>query len=230
MRMRTRGGRSVDVTRTAPDGLPAGKGGVVLDVFPGPRAGGRQAVSLTPDEARRLAELMVSQAAAADSGDTTGRPGRVDVTPGEGLALEIRTRGHVLVADQPLEAGGADAAPTPVELFVASIASCAAHYAGSYLDRHGITRDGLSVRAEFHMAEDRPARVRTLALTVAAPHLPPSRLAAMRAVVSHCTVTNTLERLPDLTLDVHCGPDPAPTPAPTPDTGPDVTHPSTPAA
>ncbi|MFE9028369.1 OsmC family protein [Streptomyces iakyrus] len=38
-------------------------------------------------------------------------------------------------------------APTPVELLVAAVASCAAHYAGRYLDRHGESREGLSVRA-----------------------------------------------------------------------------------
>ncbi|GEC02693.1 hypothetical protein SSP24_03480 [Streptomyces spinoverrucosus] len=122
-----------------------------------------------------------------------------------GDAFEIRVRGHVLMADQPQSAGGKDTAPTPVELFVAAMASCTAHYAGRLLDRDGLSRDGLSVRAGFRMADDRPARVAALALTVRAPSLPPERPAALRAVVAHCTVANTLARATEVELDVSCG-------------------------
>ncbi|MFJ6926691.1 OsmC family protein [Streptomyces nigra] len=68
----------------------------------------------------------------------------------------MRVRGHVLTVDQPRPDGGKDTAPTPVELFVASVASCTPHYAGRYLDRHGLSRDGLAVRADFRMADDSP--------------------------------------------------------------------------
>lgn len=161
--------------------------------------------SLTAEEARRLAGLLLYQAASVDP-EPAGRPGAAEVTPIAGDAFGIRVRGHVLTVDQPLSDGGKDTAPTPVELFVAAVASCAAHYAGRFLDRHGVARDGLSVRAEYRMADDRPARVAGLFLTVRAPSLPHRRLAALRAVVSHCTVTNTLARAPEVELEVRCPP------------------------
>jgi putative redox protein len=37
-------------------------------------------------------------------------------------------RGHEVRVDQPLAAGGTDEAPTPVELFVVSLATCVAYY------------------------------------------------------------------------------------------------------
>uniref|UniRef100_UPI003FA35511 OsmC family protein n=1 Tax=Streptomyces luteogriseus TaxID=68233 RepID=UPI003FA35511 len=95
----------------------------------------------------------------------------------------------------------------PVELFVAAVASCAAHYAGRYLDRHGESREGLSVRAEYSMVEDLPHRVAAISLTVMAPALPPQREAALRAVVSHCTVTNTLAQALDVALEIRCAAD-----------------------
>ena len=49
--------------------------------------------------------------------------------------------------------------PTPTELFVASLASCVAFYAGRYLTRHGLSREGLGVSVAYEMATDRPARV-----------------------------------------------------------------------
>ncbi|MFD3733708.1 hypothetical protein [Streptomyces sp. NPDC058632] len=57
------------------------------------------------------------------------------------------------------------------------------------------------------MADDGRPRVGSLALTVLAPALPPQRPAALRAVVSHCTVTNTLAQAPEVVLEVRCDAD-----------------------
>ena len=120
-----------------------------------------------------------------------------------GEAYEITVRGHQVVVDQPVTAGGLDTAPTPTELFVASLASCVAFYAGRYLTRHGYSRDGLAVSASFTMASDRPARVGAIRLTVQVPaDLPEQRRAALQAVASHCTVHNTLASPPSVTIDL----------------------------
>jgi len=120
-----------------------------------------------------------------------------------GEVYEVTVRGHRLVVDQPADVGGQDSAPTPTELFVASLASCVAFYAGRFLTRHGYSRDGLAVSAEYEMASDRPARVSSISLRVRVPAgLPPQRRAALRAVVSHCTVHNSLASPPSVTIDL----------------------------
>jgi len=43
-----------------------------------------------------------------------------------GERYEITVREHPIVVDQPIDDGGANDAPTPTELFVASLASCVA--------------------------------------------------------------------------------------------------------
>jgi putative redox protein len=127
----------------------------------------------------------------------------MDVRFVAGEAYEVTVRGHRLVVDQPADAGGQDSAPTPTELFVASLATCVAYYAGRYLTRHGYSRDGLAVSAGYEMASDRPARVSGIRLAVHVPAgLPPQRWAALRAVVSHCTVHNTLAVPPSVTIDL----------------------------
>jgi len=83
----------------------------------------------------------------------------MDVRYVAGESYEVSVRGHRVLVDQPADAGGLDTAPTPTELFVASLATCVAFYAGRYLTRHGYDRDGLAVSAGFEMASDRPARV-----------------------------------------------------------------------
>ncbi|MEV2241012.1 OsmC family protein [Micromonospora sp. NPDC049891] len=127
----------------------------------------------------------------------------IDVRFRAGEAYEIRVRDHRLLADQPVDAGGADTAPSPTELFAASLAACVAYYAGRYLSRHGYDRTGLAVTASFEMATDRPARVAAIRITVRPPtDLPPDRWPALRAVASHCTVHNTLLSTPQIEVDI----------------------------
>ncbi|MFI9617218.1 OsmC family protein [Streptomyces sp. NPDC052023] len=125
----------------------------------------------------------------------------LDVAHVEGDAYIVDVRGHQLMVDQPTDAGGRDTAPTPTELFAASLATCVAFYAGRYLQRHGLHRSGLRVRAEFTMAPDRPARVASVRVTVVPPPaLSAQRHAALLAVASHCTVHNTLHQPPEITI------------------------------
>lgn len=121
----------------------------------------------------------------------------------DGEQYAVRVRGHQVLVDQPVSGGGADSAPTPVELFVASLASCVAFYAGRYLTRHGLPRDGLAVSARYVMATDRPARVGTIRIELTVPAgLPPGRRAALRAVAAHCTVHNSLVEPPQVAVEL----------------------------
>jgi putative redox protein len=159
---------------------------------------------LTPAEARELARALLSQAAAAehDCGSDPGLGGRVKVSHVSGDAYAITARGHSVFVDQPQADGGQDAAATPTELLVASLASCVAFYSGRYLTRHGLERAGLAVTAEFTMATDRPARVTSVRIGVSAPGLPEQRRAALLAVASHCTVHNTLRHEPSVSVEL----------------------------
>ncbi|HWC36312.1 MAG TPA: OsmC family protein [Mycobacteriales bacterium] len=116
----------------------------------------------------------------------------------EGDRFVISARGHSFLVDQPTESGGTDIAPTPTELFVASLASCVAHYAHRYLARHDLPTEGLVVTASYGM-ELRPARVGKIDLEIELPAgVPEERRDALLAVASHCTVHNTLEDPPDI--------------------------------
>ncbi|MEH0820115.1 MULTISPECIES: OsmC family protein [Micromonospora] len=133
----------------------------------------------------------------------TGQIGTVDVRFAAGESYAVAVRGHQMLVDQPLEAGGDDAAPTPVELFVASLATCVAFYAGRYLTRHGLDRDGLGVSVTYRMAAGRPPRVADIRLSLRLPQgFPQARTQALLAVASHCTVHNSLTTPPAVTVDV----------------------------
>ncbi|QOV34664.1 OsmC family protein [Streptomyces ferrugineus] len=132
-----------------------------------------------------------------------GEVHRLEVTHVDHDAYAVDIRGHRLRVDQPTEAGGTDTAPTPTELFAASLATCIAFYAGRYLRRHGLPRTGLRVRTEFTMATDRPARVAALRVVIVPPpELPAQRRDALLAVASHCTVHNTLHQPPAVDIEL----------------------------
>ncbi|GGV32118.1 OsmC family protein [Streptomyces spectabilis] len=127
----------------------------------------------------------------------------VDITHISGQAYAVFIRDHELTVDQPFTAGGDDDGPTPVELFVSSLATCVAYYAGQFLRRHHLPYENLRVRCEFDMAADRPARVAAVRLRLLLPvRLTATERRALRAVVDHCTVHNTLRQPPDVSVTV----------------------------
>jgi putative redox protein len=119
-----------------------------------------------------------------------------------GDVFEINIRGHLLYVDQPVEDGGGDAGPTPTELFVASVGSCVAFYVRRFLARHDLPTDDLEVSASYTMA-DRPARVGAIRVTVSVPRgVPRERHAALLAVARRCTVHNSLEQPPSVSIEL----------------------------
>lgn len=126
----------------------------------------------------------------------------VSVAHEAGDRFRIGIRGHVIAVDQPESDGGTDTAPTPTELFVASLASCVAFYARRYLTRHGLPEDGLAVTADAEFGA-KPSRVATMVLSLTLPEgVPQDKRAALLAVASHCTVHNTLEHSPHVRIEL----------------------------
>jgi putative redox protein len=126
--------------------------------------------------------------------------GEIWVSYRGGDRFVIDVRGHRVEVDQPVEDGGADAAPTPTELFVAGLAACVAHYARRYLARHELPTEGLAAEAHFAIAA-KPARVSRVDVCLHLPDgVPAERRAALLAVASHCTVHNSLEHVPEIVV------------------------------
>lgn len=203
--VRTSCGRDLIVGRLAlgDSGHPARR--VFVDLGDCPDCDGSRWAGLTVAEARDLAGALLAQAEAAerDCQATGDLVGWIAVRHIDGDMYAVSTRGHEVLVDQPVAGGGHDAAVTPTELLVASLASCVAFYTGRYLLRHGLDRTGLTVTAEFAMAADRPTRVGGIRLRIAVPGgVPPQRTDAMLAVASHCTVHNTLRQHPDVNIEL----------------------------
>jgi len=117
-------------------------------------------------------------------------------------AFAIFVRDYVLQVDQPTRTGE-QSGPTPVELFVAGLAGCIAHFAYHHLKAKGLPYNGLEVGARYLLGGPPPQRVARLTFMLR----PPSKLREddtreMIEAVRDCPITQSLQTPPQLHIDL----------------------------
>lgn len=120
-----------------------------------------------------------------------------------GTRYDITSGKHRVVTDQPVEEGGQDAGMSPVELFVGSLAGCVGYFVGRFCTRHDIPREGLTVEAEWTMAEG-PHRVGQITLAIHLPHrLTPEQKEKLLKVAHGCTVHQSIAAPPTVAIKLN---------------------------
>lgn len=119
-------------------------------------------------------------------------PIHVDVTFPGGVEVAAHYRGHSILTDQPRESGGSDAAPSPFDLFMASLAACAGFYALRFCQQRDIDSSGLGLTLDAER-DERTHMVSVVRVEIALPAGFPDRYrdAIVRAV-DQCTVKRHL--------------------------------------
>ena len=69
----------------------------------------------------------------------------------EHYVTKLSMRGHLLVADEPLENGGKDTGPTPTELILSGLASCTASTLRMYADKKGWDVERIDLELSIHI-------------------------------------------------------------------------------
>jgi putative redox protein len=69
----------------------------------------------------------------------------MEITFDGGKVITAHTHGHLIKTDQPESSGGANTAPSPFELFLASIGTCAGIYVKSFCDNRKIPTDKIKI-------------------------------------------------------------------------------------
>lgn len=119
------------------------------------------------------------------------------------VQFEIKTRGHSIVSDQPVEQGGFNEGMTPPELLLASLGSCAGYYAAQYLRKHKLAIEGTRVRVTCDKVKDPIPRMTNFVIEVDPPvELSPEHRQGVHTAVEHCLVHNTLLRTPTISLKI----------------------------
>jgi len=119
-----------------------------------------------------------------------------------GQRVDAAWEGFVVRTDQPPDKGGEGAAPSPFDLFLASIATCAGFYVKTYCDTRRISTSGLALE----MSVDRdPAThgVRALELEIKLPGgFPEKHREGVLRAANLCAVKKQLEHPPAIAVRV----------------------------
>jgi putative redox protein len=120
------------------------------------------------------------------------------ITLGGGKKVDAKVREFTVRTDQPTSSGGDDTAPSPFELFLASLGTCAGFYVASFCQARSIPTDGISLTQTI-IRNDTTHMVEKIVIDVL---LPPSfpekyRGAVVKAAES-CTVKKHLAAPPEI--------------------------------
>ncbi|MBG0859314.1 MAG: OsmC family protein [Bacteroidales bacterium] len=69
----------------------------------------------------------------------------MEITFDGGKVITAHTHGHTIKTDQPVNSGGENSAPSPFELYLASIGTCAGIYVKSFCDNRKIPADKIKI-------------------------------------------------------------------------------------
>jgi ribosomal protein S12 methylthiotransferase accessory factor len=114
-----------------------------------------------------------------------------------GLRVDAIHEGFWIRTDQPLEHGGDGTAPSPFDLFLASIGTCAGFYALRFCQQRNLEAEGLvlSVVPEREAGGKRVARIR-IEITLP-PAFPEKYRDAILRAVDLCSVKRHLAQPPE---------------------------------
>ena len=107
----------------------------------------------------------------------------MEVTFDGGKVITAHLNGHIIKTDQPVNSGGQNSAPSPFELFLAAIGTCAGIYVKSFCDQRNIPsanikliqtadfdkRTGLpvNIKIDIQLPEDFPDKYKDAVINVA---------------------------------------------------------------
>ena len=120
----------------------------------------------------------------------------IDVRSPGGLVIEAHFGPFQVVTDQPLEDGGTNTAPSPFDLFLASLATCAAYYVTAFCRERELSTAGIGLKMTSDWNEQ-THRVENIHMALSLPEDFPERYRrAVIRVAGMCTVKRHLDHPP----------------------------------
>lgn len=113
-----------------------------------------------------------------------------------GKVVTAYSHGHIIKTDQPINSGGQDSAPSPFELFLVSIGTCAGIYVKSFCDNRKISTENIKIiqTAKFDEETGLPTII-TLDIKLPA-DFPEKYKEAVISVAELCKVKKTVANPP----------------------------------
>jgi putative redox protein len=106
---------------------------------------------------------------------------------------------HIVHTDQPVNGGGEDAYPSPFELFLASMATCAGIYVKGYCDNRGIPADGITL-TQKHEFDDKGLATKIEIIVNLPKDFPEKSIESVVHVANLCKVKKQMMSVPEMTV------------------------------
>ena len=125
----------------------------------------------------------------------------MEVTFDGGKVITAHINGHIIRTDQPEKIGGTNTAPTPFDLFLAAIGTCAGIYVKSFCDMRKIPTEGIKIvqNADYNQETGLPTNIQ---IEIQLPEsFPEKYINAVVNVAEQCKVKNTIKSQPKITVN-----------------------------
>ncbi|MDD5264139.1 MAG: OsmC family protein [Candidatus Bipolaricaulis sp.] len=117
-----------------------------------------------------------------------------------GKRVDATYKGFVIRTDQPEAAGGANSAPSPFDLFLASLGTCSGYYVLAFLERRGIPSDGVSLSLSA-TRDEATHRIGEVEIRIRLPRdFPAEYVDACSRAAGQCAVKAHLESPPSVSV------------------------------
>jgi putative redox protein len=127
----------------------------------------------------------------------------IKVTFPGGVRVAAAVNGQTVMTDQPVSAGGAGTAPSPYELFLASLGTCAGYYVLSFCQQRQIATDEITIRQrmEFETLPDGKRKLVKVAMAILVPASFPEKYHnALVKSAEICAVKKVLQDPPEFEI------------------------------
>lgn len=118
------------------------------------------------------------------------------------MLFESQVGNHTVRIDVPDSMGGSDRAPQPPQYFILSLGGCVAALVAEYCEHHNIDDTGMTVDMEFEKVT-KPTQLTNIKTVVKLPNAEVhQREKAVRHVIEHCPVHETVINMTGMEIEV----------------------------
>lgn len=114
-----------------------------------------------------------------------------------GKRVDTQIGQHVIRTDQPVSNGGEDTAPSPFNLFLAALGTCAGIYVVGFCQKRGLSTEGIRIRQRAHQDPETGVLARVELDIEVPPEFPERYHEALVRVADQCAVKKAIQAQPE---------------------------------
>lgn len=112
----------------------------------------------------------------------------------------VNYKGFEILTDQPVKAGGDNAAPSPFDFFLISIGACAGWYVKSFCQQRNLSEEGIKVMMKTHRNPEK-RMIDNIEIDINLPHdFPDKYRDAVIKAAGACTVKKHIADAPEFSI------------------------------